>query len=39
MPVSADVDVILAVTATNSRDERIPVANYGSNEVDIAAPG
>ncbi|MEW6714995.1 MAG: S8 family serine peptidase [Nitrospirota bacterium] len=38
-PASYDLPNIIAVAATDQRDERVPFSNYGPMSVDVAAPG
>ena len=38
-PASYDLDNILAVAASNDRDELARISNYGEETVDVAAPG
>jgi subtilisin family serine protease len=38
-PASYDVDNVLAVAATNNRDEKASFSNYGQTKVHLAAPG
>lgn len=38
-PASFDLPNIIAVAATDQRDERVPFSNYGPLTVDVTAPG